>query len=71
MFYNSYDLSMLPTASSGEARIEVLLRHKAYFVKSVSDTGVGPKGQVSFAKFGGPLRAWEVAVSRAGFNLDG
>lgn len=52
---------------STSARIEVLLRHKAFFVKRCSDTADGPIGQVSWAKLGGPQAAWTEAVRRSGF----
>ena len=48
------------TVARGAARIEVLLRNKAYYVKGAN------KGQVSWAKHGGPHDAWIVACTRAG-----
>ena len=55
------------TLNSGEARIEVLLRNKAIFVKRVGPSADGPVGQVSFSKFGGEHAAWREATRRAGF----
>lgn len=51
----------------GDATIEVLLKHAAYFVKKVSSKGTGPKGQVSM-RASGAHGAWEIAKSRAGFE---
>ena len=52
-----------------EATIEVLVRSRAFFVKKISPGHDGPKGQVSFSKFGGPKEAWTVAKQRAGFTI--
>lgn len=56
------------TSPDGLGRIEVLLRHNAFFVKKVSPKGAGPCGQISFAKFGGEDGAWREAARRAGFD---
>ena len=56
--------------------IEVLLKSRAYVVKrlasaemdSLADQEIrGRLGQVTWSKYGGPSKAWTVAVSRAGF----
>lgn len=52
----------------GGATIELLLKHGAYFVKKVSASGTGPRGQVSMKQHGGAYPAWEVAKQRAGFT---
>ncbi|CAK8986681.1 unnamed protein product [Durusdinium trenchii] len=75
--YNGYNLEHLPrqawpavdrkhqglhsyTVLRGAAKIEILLRNKAYYVR-------GPnKGQISWAKHGGPHDAWIVACTKAG-----
>ena len=49
------------TVQRGEARIEVLLRTRAYFVKNGRKSG-----QVTWSKFGGPKNAWITACTRAG-----
>lgn len=54
-------------SKSGDATIEVLLKHAAYFVKKISSKGTGPKGQVSM-RTSGAHGAWEIAKSRAGFE---
>lgn len=52
----------------GNATIEVLLKHGAFFVKKVSEKGTGPCGQVSMKQYGGAQPAWEIAKKRAGFE---
>ena len=52
----------------GNATIEVLLKHGAFFVKKVSKKGTGPCGQVSMKQYGGAQPAWEIAKKRAGFE---
>ena len=44
----------------------MLLKHKAFFVKKPLEGGV--IGQVSWAKNGGPEKAWEVALVNAGVH---
>ena len=49
------------TCQVGAARIEVLLRQRAFYVKT------GPnKGQVSWKKFGGISKAWLAACGKSG-----
>lgn len=48
------------TIQKGDAKLEVLLKSRAYYVRT------GQKGQVSWAKHGGPRDAWIVACGRAG-----
>jgi len=57
--------------------IEVLLKSKAYVVKRLDASdpsgsdGQSQKeklGQVTWSKFGGPTKAWNVAATRAGFR---
>lgn len=55
--------------------IEVLLKARAYVVKrlesSVECTSEESKarlGQITWSKYGGPIKAWSVAASRAGFQ---
>ena len=50
------------------ARVEVLLEKKAYFIKVVSPGFPGPKGQITWSKFGGPQAAWDIVKERSGFN---
>lgn len=52
--------------AAGDATIEVLLKHGAYFIKKVSDRGTGGKGQISM-KTHGAAEAWDLAKARAGF----
>lgn len=61
---HSYTLSC-----EGGGRIEVLLRHNAFFVKQLTFTAPGPAGQVSFLKMGGVKEAWHEAKRRAGFPM--
>ena len=42
------------TISDGEAKIEILLRNRAFFVKKFREPACGPVGHVAFAKFDGP-----------------
>ena len=56
------------TLTFNQATVEVLLAKQAYFVKKVNATGTGPTGQVSWAKFGGPVDAFQVAKERAGLD---
>ena len=54
--------------SVGDATIEVLLKHGAYFIKKVSARGNGGGvGQVSMKVHGADL-AWSMAKHRAGFD---
>lgn len=46
--------------------LEVLLKHKAFFVKRPVEGEGGSVGQVSWAKNGGPQKAWEVTLVNAG-----
>lgn len=55
------------TLTHKDCAIEVLLKHNAFFVKRVGGKGLGPTGQVSFAKHGGVKKAWRLACIRAGF----
>ena len=55
------------TDDSG-AKIEVLLKHNAFYIKKVSSDGTGPKGQLSWAKYGGVCSAWNEALRRAGYT---
>lgn len=55
------------TLCSSRARIEVLLRQKAFFAKVLADGAPGPIGQISFSKFDSVESAWEEAKRRAGF----
>ena len=48
------------TVHKGAAKIEVLLNKRAYYVRGPS------KGQVSWAKYGGPRDAWIKACTKAG-----
>ena len=52
------------------ARIEVLLRNRAFYVKRLSDSGhgSGPTGQISFSKYDGPAKAWAEAIHRSGYK---
>eukprot|EP00435_Cladocopium_sp_Y103_P054911 s488_g18.t1 len=56
--------------------IEVLLKQRAYVVKRLDDSvASGPDdksglGQVTWSKYGGASKAWAVAASRAGFNVN-
>lgn len=50
------------------ARVEVLLEKKAYFIKVVSPGFPGPKGQITWSKYGGPQAAWDIVKERSGFN---
>ena len=54
------------TLRSGDAAIEVLLRHGAFYVKKVGAQGEGPVGQISY-KRQCPSEAWCSAKKRAGF----
>ena len=56
------------TLSREGAAVEVLLQKEAYFVKKVGGSGTGPTGQVSWAKYGGPGNAFQVAKARAGYS---
>ena len=56
------------TIEFSNARVEVLLAKKAYFVKSVAPGFPGPKGQITWSKFGGPKAAWDLVKERSGFN---
>lgn len=58
----------LTSPSGNKARIEVLLRHNAFFVKRVGEDAPGPVGQVSFARFNGAAGAWSEATRRAGWG---
>lgn len=49
------------TVNRGQAKFEVLLRNKAYFVRSP-----GEKKQFTWSKHGGPQSAWIAACSYAG-----
>lgn len=60
--YTLTDISPEPAA-----KIEVLLRHRAFFVKRNSIAGRGPIGQVSWARYDTVESAWREAVKRAGF----
>ena len=49
--------------------IEVLLHHKAFFVKRPANNAKKPKtGQVSWAKAGGVEEAWSMAKKNAGIK---
>ena len=84
MKYSGYSLEKLPqearpdmekrnlgkhsyTLSFG-GTIEVLLNKEAFYVKKVGENGTGPKGQIGWAKNGGPAAAFELAKARAGFE---
>ncbi len=54
-------------SKTGEATIEVLLKHSAYYCKKIAPHGQGTRGQVSM-KYYGPVGAWKIAKSRAGFE---
>jgi len=56
------------TIEFSNARVEVLLAKRAYFVKSVAPGFPGPKGQLTWSKFGGAQAAWELVKQRSGFN---
>lgn len=56
-------------SQAGDATIEVLLKHAAYYVKKVSARGSGPTGQVSM-RVVGAYEAWDMAKSRAGFDAE-
>ena len=82
--YGDYDLSALPHGArpdmgktnlgkhsytlSFDGTIEVLLNKEAYYVKKIGSNGVGPTGQISWSKNGGPLASFKIAVERAGFD---
>ena len=53
--------------ASGDATIEVLLKHGAFFIKKVSDRGTGGVGQISMKGHGAKV-AWDMAKERAGFD---
>ena len=79
--YGDYDLGKLPhdarpdltKPNTGKhsytlafnGTVEVLLQKEAYFVKKVGDGGSGPTGQISWAKNGGPVTAFNLAKERA------
>lgn len=48
------------TVARGDAKIEVLLKNKAFYVRGAN------KGRVSWVKYGGIKDAWIAACARAG-----
>lgn len=50
------------------ARVEILLEKKAFFIKMVAAGSPGPKGQITWSKYGGPHAAWDVVKQRSGIN---
>jgi len=54
-------------SKTGEATIEVLLKHSAYYCKKIAPHGQGTRGQVSMKPYG-PVGAWKIAKSRTGFD---
>ena len=54
------------TISRGKVRLEVLLRNRAFYIKSAA-AGKGPTGQLSFSKFGDAEGAWKEATARSGW----
>ena len=57
----------LCSQDGSRARIEVLLRQKAFFAKVLADGAPGPVGQLSFGKFDSIESAWAEAKRRVGF----
>lgn len=58
------------TRRSGQARIEVLMTKKAYYLKSMAGGQEFPQGQVrvvTWGKFNGPVGAWAEAKRVVGF----
>ena len=62
--HHSYTLR----SKQGDATIEVLLKHGAFFVKKISEKGTGPPGHVAMRMFG-VEEAWNIAKTRAGFDV--
>lgn len=54
-------------SKTGEATIEVLLKHSAYYCKKIAPHGQGTRGQVSMKSYG-TVGAWKIAKSRTGFD---
>ena len=57
------------TVTDGEAKVEILLRQKAFYVKQSRTDAPGPKGQISVGKYSDVEAAWEEAKARSGLNL--
>ena len=57
------------TISDGEAKVEVLLRNKAFYVKQPRSGAPGLKGQLSVGKFPTAELAWQAAKERSGLSL--
>ncbi|CAE7812666.1 unnamed protein product [Symbiodinium sp. CCMP2456] len=57
------------TVTDGEAKVEILLRQKAFYVKQARSDAPGPKGQISVGKYSSVAAAWDEAKARSGLNL--